>query len=92
MYKVTIFPFTKKSLSKLDKIIQERITEKLVWLAENSDKIVHHPLVSLSEKLKGLCKLRVGNYRILYKVYHEESRISIFYIDHRNKVYNFLNN
>jgi mRNA-degrading endonuclease RelE of RelBE toxin-antitoxin system len=92
MYKVTIIPFAEKSLIKLDKIIQKRIIEKLIWLAENSDKVVHQPLISLPEDLKGLCRIRVGSYRVLYWVFHQERQILVYSIDHRGKVYKFSKN
>jgi mRNA interferase RelE/StbE len=92
MYKVTILPLAEKSLRKFDLIIQERIIKKIEWLAENSDKIVHLALISLPEHLKGLCRIRVGNYRILYWVYHEERQIKVYNVDHRHKVYKFSKN
>src|SRR3990167_10624533 len=65
MYKVTLLPDAEKSFKKLDKPVQQRISEKIDWLARNADTIIHHPLVSLPDDLKGLCRIRVGDYRIL---------------------------
>ncbi|QWR78113.1 type II toxin-antitoxin system RelE family toxin [Candidatus Magnetomonas plexicatena] len=90
MYRVTFLPDAEKNFRKLDRSVQLKIAEKLDWLAENAEKIIHHPLVSLPEDLKGLCRIRVGNHRILYWIYHEEERISIYFIEHRRKVYNYI--
>ncbi|MFQ5787927.1 MAG: type II toxin-antitoxin system RelE/ParE family toxin [Thermodesulfobacteriota bacterium] len=65
MYKVIILPDAEKSVKKLDKIIQFRIVEKIDWLADNAETIVHHLLASLPDDLKGLCKAKVGDYSIL---------------------------
>ncbi|MBF0542446.1 MAG: type II toxin-antitoxin system RelE/ParE family toxin [Nitrospirae bacterium] len=92
MFKIIFQSDALKSLRKLDRIIQDRIAEKINWLADNSDKIVHHPLISLPEDLKGLCRIRVGNYRIVYWVFHEERQILVYNIDHRSKVYKFSKN
>jgi mRNA interferase RelE/StbE len=92
MFEIIFMSDALKSLSKLDRIIQDRIAEKINWLSENADKVMHHPLISLSEELKGLYKVRVGNYRVLYWVYHEERLIKIYNVDHRSKVYRFSNN
>ena len=67
MYKVPLLPDAEKSFKKLDKPVQQRIADKIDWLAGNSDTIIHHPLVSLPDDLddlddlKGLCRIRVGD-------------------------------
>lgn len=55
-----------KSFKKLDSPIQKRIAQKIDWLAKNAESTIHHPLTSLPDDLRGLCKTRVGDYRILY--------------------------
>ena len=54
MYKITFLPDAEESFKKLDKPIQNRISKKIDWLAENSDKVIHHPLTSLPDDLRGL--------------------------------------
>jgi len=51
----------KKAVSSLPKSISERIHKRLEELAQN-------PLCQekLKGRLKDLCKMRVGNYRIIY--------------------------
>lgn len=72
---------------KLDRPIQLRIAEKIDWLAKNAEAVIHHPLASLPDDLKGLCRMRVGNYRILYWIYFENRHIKIYDIEHRGKDY-----
>ncbi len=64
MYRVTFLPDAEESFKKLDKPVQLRIAKKVDWLANNADKIIHHPLTSLPNDLKGLCRMKVGDYRI----------------------------
>jgi mRNA-degrading endonuclease RelE of RelBE toxin-antitoxin system len=66
MYKVKLLPDAEESFKNLDKTIQCRIAGKIDWLAENADTMIHHHLSSLPEDLRGLCRIRMGDYRILY--------------------------
>lgn len=87
MYKITFLPDAEESFRKLDKPIQKRIAQKIDWLAENADKVIHHPLTSLPDDLRGLCRMRFGGYRIIYWVYAEIKHIKIYDIEHRGKDY-----
>lgn len=87
MYKITLLPDAEESFKKLDKPIQKRIAQKIDWLSENANKIIHHPLTSLPVDLRGLCRIRVGDYRILYWVYDDIRQIKIYEIEHRSKDY-----
>ena len=90
MYKITFLPDAEKSFKKLDKPLQKRMAQKIDWLAENGDEIIHHPLTSLPDDLRGLCRMRIGNYRIIYWVYSEIKHIKIYDIEHRGKGYRSL--
>ncbi len=68
-YQVEIGSTADRQLSGLDAAIGASIERKILWLAENAETIVHRRLVGLPEDLTGLCKLRVGDYRIHYWVY-----------------------
>jgi mRNA interferase RelE/StbE len=87
MYKVTLLSDAEESFKKLDRTIQKRIGQKIDWLANNADKIIHHPLTSLPDDLRGLCRIRIGDYRIIYWVYTETKHIKIYDIEHRSKDY-----
>ncbi len=69
MYKVKFLPDAEESFEKFDKSIQKIIAKKIDWLAEYADKVIHHSLTALPDDLRGLCRIRIGGYRILYWVY-----------------------
>ncbi len=58
MYKIILLPDAEKSLRKVDKTYLKRISLKIDWLKMHADRIIHHPLVSLPDDLKGLCRIR----------------------------------
>lgn len=80
--------FTKdavKSFSRLSEDIKIGLKDKIVWLADNSDNIIHR-------KLKGnyyseVFKLRFGNYRILYRINKTNKTITIETVGHRKSIY-----
>lgn len=52
--------------------------------------MVHRRPVGMPEDLAGLCKLRVGDYRILYWIYPPKKLIRLYRIQHRSEVYRQL--
>jgi mRNA interferase RelE/StbE len=90
MYKVKLLPDAEEAFKKLDKAIQQRIAGKIDWLAKNADTMIHHHLSSLPEDLRGLCRIRMGDYRILYWTYIDTKTITIYEIEHRSIVYRAL--
>jgi mRNA interferase RelE/StbE len=66
----------------LDRIIARRIVKKVTWFAKNFDSITPEPL---SGGLKGMLKLRVGDWRVVYKVEGEIAQIC--FVGHRRDVY-----
>jgi len=90
MFEVTLLPDAEAAFSKLDRAMQIRIGQKIDWLSENAAVMVHHPLTSLPDDLRGLCRIRVGDYRIIYWVYQGEKRVSIYAVEHRSKDYKSL--
>lgn len=92
MYKITLLSSAEESFKKLDKPIQRRIAQKIDWLAENADKMIHHPLKSLPDDLRGLCRIKIGDYRIIYWVYNKTKHIKIYDIEHRGKDYRSIKN
>ena len=57
--------FTREAeeLASLDPGVAQRILLKVAWLAKNFESVVPDPL---SGSFKGLFKLRVGSYRVIY--------------------------
>lgn len=52
--------------------------------------MVHRRLVGMPPELEGLCKLRVGDYRILYWIHHDKRVVRIYRVQHRSEVYRGL--
>lgn len=72
----------KKDIPALSKTVKERIKaaieEKLVTAPEKFGK-------PLRRSLKGYRKLRVGDYRVVFRI--EKNTVKIFFIQHRSVVY-----
>lgn len=73
-----------KDLKKLDRIISQRIIKRIDWFSYNFEHIIPEPL---SGKLKGLFKIRMGDWRVIYTI--EKDVIVIQYIAHRREVYRY---
>jgi len=84
IYQVEIRPEALKDLDDLDINIGKRILRKLDWLRANFSYITPEPLKG---EFKGLYKLRLGDYRILYTYDNEKNIISVHYIGHRREIY-----
>ena len=87
VYRVEVGRRADAQLADLDPTIGASIERKILWLAENASVIVHRRLAGIADDLAGLCKLRIGDWRILYWVYHSEQIIRIYRIQHRSEVY-----
>ena len=78
--------FDKKAVDffkKLDKSLQNRIGKKIELLKNNP--LLGIPLVG---NLSGFYKLRVGDYRVIYKIKNEQLIILILDVGHRKNIYN----
>lgn len=74
-------------MSRLDAAVSASIERKIIWLAVNAGAVMHRRLVGMPPELEGLCKLRIGDYRVLYWVYHDRELIRIYRVQHRSEVY-----
>ena len=84
MYDIRILEDASHELARLDKGVGRRIVERVNWLAATLDDIRPE---ALSGDLVGLYKLRVGDYRVIYEIVHNEKTIVIHAIGHRREVY-----
>lgn len=89
-YHVIVDLNAEEDLANLDQQVRERIAKKIDWLGQNAADIPHKRLSGLPEHLRGLCKYRVGDYRILYWVYHDEKLLRIYGVIHRRTRYRVL--
>lgn len=71
-----------KQIEKLDRSVKERIRHGLETLAQDP-----HRGKVLTGVLAGRWSYRVGDYRLLYKVYLGEQTVVILTVGHRREVY-----
>ena len=83
-YQVKFLPKALEDISRLDKIIAQRILTKIRWLSENFDNLTPEVLIG---EWKGLFKLRVGSYRVVYTVSQKDQFITVHLIGHRRDIY-----
>ncbi|MBT4791508.1 MAG: type II toxin-antitoxin system RelE/ParE family toxin [Halobacteriovoraceae bacterium] len=85
MYKITYLPdVVKKQIPKLSLPVRNRIKKAI------EKKLAIDPIAfgkPLRYSLKGLRRIRVDDYRIIYKVDEEEFKLVIVKIAHRKEVY-----
>ena len=82
-YSLNIKSSAQKELDALDDAVFARIDRKILMLAEN-------PRPSGCKKLKGykgLWRIRVGDYRVVYSVDDECTSVDITRVAHRKEVY-----
>ena len=89
-YRVEVGRKARAQLDELDATVGAAVERKIIWLAQNAAVMIHRRLVGMPEDLAGLCKLRVGDWRILYWIYHAEKIVRIYRVQHRSEVYRDL--
>ncbi len=65
-WKIVLTKDAEKNFLELGKGISVRIRRKLEWLESNFDQVVPLPL---EREWVGFFKLRVGDYRVIYKIF-----------------------
>lgn len=81
---IEFLPEAEKDLAKLDREIRRRIIDKLNWLLENFENIFPEVLIG---EFREFYKLRIGDWRVMYKINWLSKTIVIYYIDRRDRVY-----
>lgn len=76
-YKLNLSDRTRKKLKGLDRQNATRILRKLTWVAENAAQIEHERLKNPPAGMEGVCKYRIGPYRAVYWIDHEEESIAM---------------
>jgi mRNA interferase RelE/StbE len=71
-------------LKRLDRPVVERILVKLLWLARNVETIPHN---ALTGQWIGFYRIRIGDYRVIYRLEHDESLIIVDALGHRREIY-----
>jgi mRNA interferase RelE/StbE len=83
-YKIDFTPQAFQDLSKLDKVLSERVVKKLDWLSQNIELI--NPQ-ALKGKFQGMFKLVVGDWRAIYTADFAKKSITIHLVGHRKEIY-----
>ena len=83
-YNVELRPEALEDLKAIDSVVVDRVLKKLDWLKENFEILTPK---SLKGDYKGLFKLRVGDYRVLYTCDKKQKLISVHLIGHRRDIY-----
>ena len=73
-----------RDFQKLDHEARKRVFQKLEWLAENFDAAIPVPLTG---PWQGFFKLRVGDWRVIYRAQYETLSLKVYVIDRRDRVY-----
>lgn len=82
MYKLVYTEEAKKRIARLDEPLKAKILEAAQQIAK--DPAIGKPL---TRELKGRFSYRIGDYRIIYKVYRTEIVVLILTVGHRRDVY-----
>ena len=85
MHKVVFTEEAKKRISKLDERTKAKI--KIACEEIGTDPLIGKPL---TRELKGRFSYRVGNYRIIYRVYRDQVMVLILTVGHRKDIYTIM--
>jgi len=86
-WRIKFSTVAEKKYKKLDKNTKTRIKKALEELGVLENPIFHRQVKSLTGKLKGFYRLRVGDYRIIFSIIQEEKIIAVVNIAPRGKAY-----
>ena len=84
MYSIRLLSAAARDLKNLDRSVARRIIDRINWLASNLNEL--RPEACTGD-LSGLYKFRIGNYRVIYQILHDEKTIIIHLIGHRREIY-----
>ena len=83
-YEVALTPTAEADLRRVGASVARRIVAKLRWLAENFETT---RVEALTGDRRGVFKLRVGAYRVVYTREAANRRIVVHFVRHRRAVY-----
>jgi len=85
-YRIVIDDKALAKLAKLPKKIRRQIADKIDKLASNP----RPPGSTVLQQNKSLCRIRSGDYRIVYQIRQEQVLVLVIRIGHRKEVYKKL--
>ena len=84
MFKIYLDIPTQESLKKLDNSVSQRIIESIGRLAEDPIPPDSKRIIGIKEKV---FRIRVGKFRVLYRVNYKNFCVVVIDIDTRERVY-----
>ena len=86
-YAIQILPAAQRAMAGLPKPVRRRVDEHILSLADDPRP---HGALPLKGEGKGLWRLRVGDYRILYQIQDAVLIVLVIDVGHRRDVYRQL--
>lgn len=83
-YNISYDKQPEKFLEKLDKHIASRIIDKIEGTLSNNP--VPHNAVAI-EGEHGIFRIRIGDFRVLYRINYQENKLIVVKVDKRSRVY-----
>ena len=83
-YRVELTSKAEEDLARLPKRQAQLAIERLRRLGENAETTRHR---ALAGQLRGVFRLRIGDYRALYTLDHSARRVIVHIVRHRREVY-----
>lgn len=83
LYRVEIAPAVRKQIKRIPKADKKKILDTIESLGGNPRPSGYKKLVGYSE----FFRFRVGNYRIIYQIYHEILLVSVVEVADRRDAY-----
>jgi mRNA interferase RelE/StbE len=82
-YRIVFARSSKKDLGKLDRVVRQRIAQKLQYFLEQEDPLIYAR--QLVHSNIGTYRFRIGHYRIVFDV--DGDTIQVVSVKHRGEVY-----
>lgn len=76
-----------KHYKKLDRRLKKRIKENLREMSGYENPLEYSQVKPLTGELRGFYRLRIGDYRIIFSLLHEEKIIAVVNITPRGDAY-----
>ena len=76
-----------KDLARIDKPWRERIKKKLLLFAENPDVLKGAVKLLKGDAYRGLSRLRVGDYRVVFRKEDTRLIVVVVRVGHRKEIY-----
>jgi mRNA interferase RelE/StbE len=83
-YEVELDPRAIRNLRRIDPVTRRRIGQKIGLLASDPEP---HGCKALKGVKPLVLRIRVGDWRIIYRVLHDEGKARVIDVDHRADIY-----